>query len=289
LALRIHAVCLALNEEPFIEELLKTLYPFCSGISILSQYDRDYHGNQVIPDQTVQKVLDFPDPDGKLHFVMRRWRDQAPALNSELLALSTRPARYVQQAARPLRETQAFHEPPDYFLVVDADEIYDVDTFGNILAYLDQHKPRGMRVLGYNYVRTWNRRVPKETVYFCQFGFVRPGVLFKHRRYVGWNESRLSKLLHILRLPDFSARLFGFMYCPEEVGVFHHGSWLGSEERLKSKLTKNTYPVTKGPPGYWTPETYIQRIDAIKTVFVPRGQLPRNIREGNWPQHFFED
>lgn len=290
MALRIHALCLALNEEPFIGELLKTLYPFCSGISVLSQYDRDYEGNRVVPDQTVAQVLGFPDPEGKLQLVIRRWRDQAPALNSELLALAARPARRTQSLPHMSDAVRAFHEPPDYVLVVDADEIYDVDTFGSILAYLEQRRPRGMRVLGYNYLRTWNRRAPKEVVYFRQFGFVRPGVLFEQHRIASWNQLRLARLLGMLHLPDISARLYGFIDCPEEVGVFHHGCWLGDDVRLAAKLRKNvsTYRSHKDPPAYWQTEHYLERVHTVQTEYVPTEQLPRNIREGNWPAQFFE-
>ena len=41
MSLRIHAIVLALNEEVFIANQLNTLYPFCCGISVITQYDRD--------------------------------------------------------------------------------------------------------------------------------------------------------------------------------------------------------------------------------------------------------
>ena len=283
MSLRIHAICLALNEEPFITELLKSLYPFCSGISVLSQYDRDWYGVSIKPDTTVQRVPSFPDPDGKIHLVVRRWRDEAAARNNEMLALSSRCVRGVRNIMThgvPKQEVLQFHEEPDYFLIVDADEIYDVDTIGNILEYLRRKRPRGMRVLGYNYVRTWNRRVPPETIRFRQFGFIKPGILFCMRRTVSWNENRLSKLLPILRLPDFSARIWGFIDCPPEVGVFHHGCWLGDNARLDKKIATSSHRAELGPE-------YRDWIDSIKTVFVPTSELPRNIREGSWRADFF--
>jgi len=42
--LRIHAIIIALNEEDFIEETIKPIYKYCSGISVVTQYDRDYYG-----------------------------------------------------------------------------------------------------------------------------------------------------------------------------------------------------------------------------------------------------
>ena len=44
-----------------IENQLRTLYPFCSGISVLTQYDRDWYGNTIEPDRTADLVLKFPE------------------------------------------------------------------------------------------------------------------------------------------------------------------------------------------------------------------------------------
>jgi hypothetical protein len=283
MALRIHAICVALNEEIFIGELLKMLYPFCSGISILSQYDRDWTGRTLVPDRTADIVLNFPDPQGKIQFIVRRWRDQTAARNSEMLAITSEPAKKIQSQVTPIEDIRAFHAAPDYFLIVDADEIYDVDTFRDVLDYLDVKRPRGMRVLGYNYVRTWNRRVPSEVVHFSQFGFLRPGILFEYVRVVNWNESRLSKVLKKLLLPDISSRLFGFVNCPVEIGYFHHGCWLGDDARLMNKFARAGHRFDA-----WAIKT-IEQIDALQTVYIPTRDLPKNIRDGNWPETFFED
>lgn len=282
MSLRIHAICVALNEEVFIPEFLKALYPFCSGISILSQYDRDWYGKQIEPDGTLRVVADYPDPEGKIHLVLRRFPDETAARNHEMLALNAACARGILAHGVSKETVVAFHEPPDYFLIVDADEIYDMASLPRILDYLEKSSPRGMRVLGYNYVRTWNRRVPREVVEFLHFGFVRPGILFEQRRTVTWNEGRIAKLLQILRLPNFSAKLFGFIECPTDVGVFHHGCWLGNDQRMKKKVNSSSHR------NEWTPE-FSTQLASIETVFIPHSQLPENIREGNWPEHFFED
>lgn len=282
MSLRIHAICPVLNEEPFITALLTTLYPFCSGISILSQYDRNWFGEPVIPDRTAELVLNHPDPEGKIHYIVRRWRDQTAARNSEMLALSSDPTRGIQSQANPIEQVRAFHATPDYFLIVDADEIYDIATIQNILNYLELKRPRGMRVLGYNYLRTWNRRIPPEVVRFQQFGFIRPGVLLQYVRVISWNETRLSKALRMLRLPDISARLYGFIECPPEVGVFHHGCWLGDNNRLEAKFTRaghrsDTWAINN-----------IRKLEDLRTIFIPTCELPKNIRETVWPSGFLE-
>lgn len=278
--LRIHAIVKALNEEKFITNQLNTIYPFCSRISVISQYDRDWYGKRVISDSTASLVLNYPDPEGKLHFCVRRVRDETSAVNMEMLSFNKKSYKGIIPHGSPFAEIAAFHEPPDYFWYVDADEIYDIDTIPKILVYLENRLPRGMRVVGYNYLRTWNHRVPKEVVDFTHFGFIKAGILFEQHRNVSWNESRLSKLLRLLRWPDFSAKIFGFITCPIEIGVFHHGCWLGDNHRIKSKFNKSSHIQSQ----QWDPNS----VDSIQSFFVPTKELPINIKNGNWPSDFFD-
>jgi len=280
--MRIHAIVLALNEEVFIENQLRTLYPFCSGISVLTQYDRDWYANPVTPDRTVQLVLNFPDPEGKVHLVVRRFPDEAAARNSEMLALMSRAAGRVMSHGSSESRIRKFHDTPDYFWIVDADELYDPATLPCILNYLEEKRPRGMRVNGFNYVRSWNCRVPPEVVRFCHFGFIRPGVLFKMRRTVSWNESRFQKLLRLLHLPDFSARVWGFVECPRPVGHFHHGCWLGDDQRLLNKSRRSSHADMAHP-------NFTKDVANIPFVHVPTADLPESIRAGNWPDGFIEN
>lgn len=278
--MRIHGLILALNEEAFIENQLRVLYPFCSGISVLTQYDRDWYGKPVSPDSTVQLVSNFPDPEGKVHLVLRRWRDQAAALNSEMGALSCHPAKRVQSHGTPQSAIEQFHSTPDYFWIVDADEIYDPATIPAMLDLLHRRRPRGMRVHGCNYLRTWNQRVRMDAVQFCQFGFVRPGVTFTSIRQVTWNESRLQKLLKMLHLPDFSARVFGFMECPKETAIFHHGCWLGDNKRLRAKASKSAHT--------WIDrDDYVDSLEELSIDVVATSSLPVSIRDVKWPVDYW--
>jgi hypothetical protein len=281
MSLRIHAIVLALNEQAFIDNQLRTLYPFCSGISVLTQYDRDWYGKPMAPDRTAELVLGFPDPAGKIHFVVRRSPDEAAARNQEMLSLTSRPHSGVMSHGSESARISGFYDRPDYFFIVDADELYDPETLPGMIALLAAKRPRGMRVNAFNYVRTWNRRVPADVVRFCHFGFVQPGVLFTMRRTVSWNESRLAKLLHLMRMPDFSARLWGFIECPWSVGFFHHGCWLGKRERLISKSLRSSHQEIA------TVE-YPDEVAATPFVFVPDEQLPLSIRNGSWPAEFFD-
>lgn len=279
--INVHAIVLALNEDLFIRNLLNTLYPFVNRISVMTQFDRDWYGKPVVPDQTVSHVLNFPDPSAKISMVVRRFPDEAAARNMEMLSFGRKAYSGIMTHGNPLDMVRKFHDNPDYFWIIDADEFYDVDTIPAMLAYLTRLKPRGMRVTGYNYLRTWNRRVPRSVVDFTHFGFIRPGVLFEQRRVVNWNESRISKALRLLHLPDISSRLFGFINCPESVAVFHHGCWLGDDSRIKGKFIKSSHQESIG----WDPAS----VDKIRFEPIPTALLPLNIRTATWPKDFFDE
>ena len=280
--MKLHAIILALNEEPFIANNLRIIYPFCSAISVLSQYDRDWYGKAVDPDKTLEIVSNFPDPAGKISIVVRRFPDEAAARNSEMLSYMTRPYHRVKSHGRKLDEIKSFHSQPDYFWIIDADEIYDPATLPAILSRLELRRPRGMRIWGINYVRTWNRPISPEVVPFFHFGFIRPGVLFEQRRTVSWNESRAAKLIRILRLPSIADRLWGFETCPANIGVFHHGCWLGRQGRLLQKVSKSSHSENNTT-------CYINGIDQIPTQKSSFHQIPQFIRELEWDECFFEE
>jgi len=278
--LKIHAVILALNEAVFIKPQLDTIYPFCNAISIVTQYDRDWYGKAAKPDSTVQQVLEYPDETGKIQLCVRRLPDEAAARNMEMLSFNRKSYIGTLSHGRPMEDIAAFHQPPDYFWIIDADELYDVATIPAIFKYLGEKKPRGMRVTGYNYLRTWNHRVPRDVVDFTHFGFIKPGLLFEERRIISWNEFRLGKALKLLRLPDISSRLFGFINCPEEVGVFHHACWLGNDERIREKFGKSSHRESK--------DRKADSVDLIRSVYIPANELPENIRTAGWPEGFIQ-
>ncbi len=279
--LRVHVIMIALNESVFIESQLRALYPFCERISIITQYDRDWYGEIVKPDRTSEIVLGFPDPEGKIHFIVRRLPDEAAARNMEMISFNKKSYANVLSHGRSMEDIAMFHSQPDYFWIIDADEIYDIETIPAILEYLDIKKPRGMRITGYNYLRTWNKRVPRTVIDFTHFGFIKAGILFEQRRVISWSEFRLAKLFRHLKLPDWSGRVFGFINCPESVGVFHHGCWLGNDERIRSKFNKSSHKESQ----QWQTNS----IDEITFVHVPTNELPVNIQKGDWPAHFFND
>jgi hypothetical protein len=282
-ALRIHAILIALNEEDFIEENLKVLYPNCSGISVITQYDRDYYGRIITPDDTAQKVLSFPDPERKIHLVVRRYNDETASRNQEMKALLFDASKGIQSHGVPINEIREFHQPPDYFFIVDADEIYDAATLPAIIDYLSVKKPRGMRVSSFEYAWNWNRRMPLEVYVHHPFGFIKAGILFTQRRLISWNEYRLRHVLQKCRLnPNLAVPFFGFIECPVEVGVFHHACFIRrNKEQMIEKMKKHSHLENHDP----------ERLEDIlrqQYQFIPTNNLPLNIQHGKWPVEFFE-
>jgi hypothetical protein len=280
--LRIHAIILALNEADFIEEAIKPIYNVCSGISVITQFDRDYYGNKIDPDKTVEKVLKFPDPEGKIHLVIRRFKDETAARNHEMLSILGKPHKGIIAHGVSYDEIATYYKNPDYFLIVDADEIYDQNSIGNIVDYLNKYRPRGMRVTGKQYLFTWNQLIPQNIVHHHHFGFIKAGLLFQQRRVITWNEFRLRKFLKNLQLDALASQIYDFIDCPQEVGVFHHGSYLGGEKRLLNKFKKHSHPEIVLKEGY------LENIKNTPFNVIESKDLPQNIKNGNWPMEFFD-
>lgn len=280
--LKIHAIIIALNEEDFIAETIKPIYQLCSGISVITQYDRDYYGKSLQPDTTVQKVLDFPDPEGKIHLVVRRYNDETASRNHEMGAILHNAAKGILSHGVPIEQVQAFHATPDYFLICDADEIFDEASFPAIVDYLQKKQPKGMRISGYNYFFNWNRREPREKYVHKHFGFVKAGIFFQQRRVLNWNESRINHLFQKIGFNNLGSKLYNFIDCPWEVGMMHHAGYVRrNKEKLLEKMQKHSHLENHSPD-------YLEKILSQDYEFVNTQDLPLNIQNGNWPINFFE-
>ncbi len=277
--MRFHAIIIALNEEQFIREAIRPLYPHCSGISVITQYDRNYYGDRVKPDQTVQRVLDFDDPDGKISLIVRRYTDEAVSRNHEMMALLATPFRGViphHAESAALRER---HAPPDYFLIVDADEIFDVDSVGNMFEYVAHRRPNICRIEGYEYAGKWNRRVPIATYRNVRVGFVKAGRYFCSRRVISLWELRFKKLIWIAGIPStFADKLMGIDQCPLDIAAFHHGGLVRSSQGLVQRRDNHSEKKVYSFVGEFT--TLVDQ----PCDYIPTDQLPRNIREATWPE-----
>jgi len=282
--MNIHAIIIALNEEDFITETIRPIYDLCSGISVVTQYDRDYYGKPVVPDNTVKKVLSYPDPAGKIHLVVRRYNDETASRNHEMMSVLCDASRGIQSHGVPMDAIKKFHHKPDYFLICDADEIYDINTFPAIVDYLGKKKPRGMKVSAYNYYYTWNRRMAREEYVHHHFGFVKAGLMFEQRRVLTWNESRINHLFARMGIKkNIGSHLFNFIDCPWEVGMLHHAGYIRRDmEKMKEKMSKHSHQEAHDA-------SYLEYNMNRQLPFVATALLPENIQNGNWPASFFEE
>ena len=281
--MNIHAIIIALNEEDFITEAIRPIYNHCSGISVVTQYDRDYYGKPVKPDATVEKVLSYPDPEGKIHLVVRRYNDETASRNHEMMSVMCDASKGILTHGTAAEQIRKFHKKPDYFLICDADEVYDINTFPAIVAYLEKKKPRGMKVSAYNYYYTWNRRMPREEYVHHHFGFIKAGLMFEQRRVLNWNESRLNKFFaNIGFKKNIGSWLFNYIDCPWEVGMLHHAGYIRRNmEKMKEKMSKHSHLEAH-------PDSFLESNLNLKFPFTRTELLPENIRNGNWPPNFFE-
>lgn len=280
--MRIHAIIIALNEEDFIAETIKPIYNLCSGISIITQYDRDYYGKLLQPDATINKVLNYPDPEGKIHLVVRRYNDETASRNHEMMAILSDASKGIQSHGVEDKVIKNFHAAPDYFLICDADEIFDINTFPDIIEYLKKKQPNAMRISGYNYFFNWNRREPREKYVHKHFGFVKAGIFFQQRRVLNWNESRLNHWFNKIGFSTLGSHLYNYIDCPWEVGMMHHAGYVRrNKEKLIEKMQKHSHLENHAP-------NFLENILKQEFEFVSNEQLPINIQQGTWPDCFFE-
>lgn len=288
--LRLYAIYVTLKDEPFIEASLQSIYPFATRIFIVTAVNRAYKGSYVIPDKTFEKVLSFPDPDGKIS-VTRMWiPDDALARNWAMRALLHHDEYPVVSTAAPAELLQEWLEPPDWFWIIDGDEIYDPATVPAILEYVGKSSARQIMVWYHTYFKTWNYRVVDLAP---GTSFVRPGHYFKYSR--GLNIPRVIGYLYLIpRIgPPIADKLVGRDFVPPEIGVYHHPAYVGDTRRIEEKLATNRHHDEvldrwiETVWERWTPGStnfHPTHPPAFRAAeFVPEEDLPEIVRSRRWP------
>src|SRR5437660_12670188 len=110
--MRLAAVLLLFKEEAFVEACVRAIYPVVDSICCASQHDRNLVGQEVTPDQSLAALLRVPDPENKIRLVVERDFSHLPGINGE---------------ARLRNAAIALDPLADYYLIVDADEIWPLD------------------------------------------------------------------------------------------------------------------------------------------------------------------
>jgi glycosyltransferase involved in cell wall biosynthesis len=303
--MKITVVIVALNESEFIQPCIKALYPFVDRIKIQTNYDRSWSGELITPDQTVEKILEFPDPAGKIALHITRIPDEAIARNWIMRSDSYRIDHPHQSTTSTEESIKNFCEGSNYFWIVDADEVYDPKTIPNILDYLKNRRPQILRIRGINYFKSWNYEIsPSDNFY--QAGLIQSKVLFRENRNLGLSAGweLIKRIIHnkywnVNRSFSKSNDAWrGIINLSEEIGIFHHAAYVGSDSRILKKISCSVHHDPRMNQWYenvwkkWTPE--MKNLHPLNPEvfpgvrYVPTHQLPSSITNQQWPEEYLE-
>jgi len=257
--------------------MLKSVYPFANEIVFVTQHDRNFYNETVLPaDQTAQCILDFPDPENKIKLGMRRFFS---------------PDASVTQAEMRNWGMYTLGGDCDYWWVVDTDEIYAAADVKRLMDWLKNKRPYGARIPVWHYFKSWNYRVlPFDSK--GQIAILRQGQRCRKRR-------RARPGLH-QRLWSWATRFQSAAYpsVPESVCVMHHGEFVGDDNRILKKLNCNGHRAEFNQQWFeevwqkWKPDARdfnpVIPVNFTEAVRVSFEDLPQAIRESTWPEGWIE-
>lgn len=300
--MKITAIVVALNEAEFIQPCLKAIYPFVDRIKIQTNYDRSWSGELITPDETVKKILEIPDEQGKISIHIYRIPDEAIARNW----LMRCDGYYINHSHVSTTSNefriQDFCEKSDYFWIIDADEIYDQRTVPEILKYLKLNKPKILRIRGITYFKSWNYRIsPSDNFY--QPGLIKRGVFFNENRNIFlpfWTRFLKNKYWQINQslIKMIDKYILGIDYLPEEIAVFHHGAYVGNDQRIAKKIFSSVHYDERMKHWYeniwkkWHPK--LKNIHPLNpevfqgVEYIPLDAIPDVIKNEEWADGYLE-
>jgi hypothetical protein len=286
---------LCLGDAEFLPASVGSIYDWVDGITIVTTYDRDWKGRERKPDGLVEEVLSRAfDPDRKIDLIVVGDTSEAGARNRAMDLADPRPAsrRLTRQHGRDVPRP-----PVDYFWVIDADEVYDRDDVPRLLEYVAEHRAPLYRVAAVRYFKTWRYRVAG---FEWSTAFVRRDVRPSYLR--NWEQSIVrrcvAKALRIVGAPNLAGRVVRMHDVPEQLAVFHHGSYVGPRERIVEKLASFGHEDEVEPAWVqevwdrWTPES--RDFNPVWPEIYPSAteiaieQLPLDVRITEWPPGYLE-
>lgn len=289
--LRLHAIYLVLGDAAFLEASVRSIYEWVDGITVVTTYDRDWCGKTRPPDDAVRMVLErLFDPDRKIDLIIASETNEARSRNRAMdFANPTHRSRRVRkQHAGDLPLPQ-----PDYFLIIDPDEIYDVDGVQRLAEYASRDRLPIYRVAAHRYFKRWIYRVDG---FEWSTALVRADMRLKSLR--NWEPAFWRRVARAA--PGLSPRARSRILCiadvPPEIVVFHHGSYVGPRERIVAKLASfgHAAEVRRG----WLEAVYDRWTPASRNFNpvwpelypsaeeIPLSALPPAIRESTWPDGY---
>ena len=229
--LRVHAIYSVAGDGELFAASLASIYDQVDGITVFTGYDRDWSGAVRSSADVVARILSRElDPDGRIQVVVDRETNEARSRNRAMdLAAPSRRSRRVRRQS----ESDTLRPLPDYFLIIDADEVYDAGAIERLREYVRAHPRRIYRVPAVRYFKRWNYRI---TGHEWSVSLVRADVRLPYLRRLCVPAIRRG----IARVPGLPQRLrelaLGYTDVPADVAVFHHGSYVGPRFRIEAKL-----------------------------------------------------
>jgi hypothetical protein len=229
--LRVHALYVVLNEVDLFHASIRSVYDLVDGITVITTYDRDWAGRDRKPDALVQEVLDrVDDPDRKIQLIVSNETNEARSRNRVMDFVAPRSR---SLAVRRQGDSDREYHSPDYFLIIDADEIYERSDLERLFERASQKRRPMYRVPVVTYLRDWTIRIDHPW-----------WVTSLVRADVRMNDLRSRRVGIVRRVVARGGRRWhwwktvwlGQEDVPASIAVLHHGSYVGPRDRIEEKL-----------------------------------------------------
>ncbi len=291
--IRLHAIYAVLDELPLFEASIASIYPHVDRITVITTYDQDWMGQHRDPSEIVPAILERGlDPDRKIDLLVATETNEARARNRAMDFAAPR------RASISVRRQHADDEPldpPDYFLIIDSDEIYEADAIERIKRHVATDRRPYYRIPCVRYFRSWNYRIDGHE---WAISLVRADkrLPFLRRRYVSLPRRAAARLPLVPQA--LRERLLGYVDVSPEVGVFHHGSYVGPRQRIAAKLASFGHASEVVPDWLetvwdpWTPES--RNFNPTHPWLFPSAarvassELPREINARAWSSDYLD-
>jgi hypothetical protein len=288
--IRLHAICLCLDDAEFLGAAIASVYDHVDGITVGTTYDRDWQRRPVTPSGVVEEVLSrVDDPDRKVDLVVLSETNET-RMRNRLMDLADPSAR--SRRVRRQHDGDADLPDVDYFLVLDADEVWEAADLGRLREHAERRRLPYYRVAGRAYFQRWRWRVDS---FEWSVALVR-----SDRRLHAIRNPRVTLAQRVLAralrpiASSLADRVMRYEEVPAEVAVFHHASYVGPRERIERKLGGSTHrPELRAD---WLTSVYDAWDPQVTRDFHPMrpalypsvtrvddADLPRAVREHRWP------
>lgn len=289
--MRVHAIYAVLNDPDLFRASLASIYDHVDGVTVTTGYDRDWQGAAYSEEGIVDAILSREiDPDRKVDLIVG-WEPNESRSRNRAMDF----ADPSNRSRKVLVQHAADRPPPsvDYFWIIDADEIYEAASIERIKSYVAHGRGRYYQVPAVQYFKSWNHRVDG---YEWFTAFVRAD------KRVGSSRNPFpsypSRLAHRLRVPDLANRLVGLNRIPPEVGIFHHGTYVGPRIRIEAKIRNSSHSHLMRPRWLedvwdpWRPDCRdfhpVEPTAMPSATTVPSWALPTEITGRSWPDGYFD-